>query len=676
MASSCAEALREEPLVASEERRGLALRAVSWLKGPSRPGLDGVGRETIVILAFFRRPSPFLRPLCVCFGGGGRFAFTRVRLADPRAMSDGEYEIRQATWHVREMTIELPAGCDRLLIVCGGVWLKVGRSRLQDLRAEYARRISNASVDAGYAGWLSARRDELLSREVPSVGLRMSIVTPAYKTPPRFLRKMIGSVISQTYPNWELVLVNASPEDADMTAVLAEFDDERIKVVSVPENRGIVGNTNYGIGLCTGDYVSFFDHDDTVEPTALAELVRAINETDGRAGLLYCDEDNIDEEGRAFLPLIKPPLNPDLLLSNNYVIHWLTVRRDYLGKVELSGPSVEGAQDYDLTFKVIEAGAEVVRVPHVLYHWRIHAGSTAGDPMSKSYAQDAGTRAIEGHLERTGRLGSVSRGEAFFTYVTRFELPERLPSLLAVSVGGVSGVTANALAAYEARSGAKVLVLSPSSLPDLTRLDVRGFDCILFCTSEHCIDLDGLEALIADLARPDAFSVAPRVVRDDGLLDYAGMTVRPDGTLLSMLSMLPEDDGGYVGRAQRPYDACVLNPECCLVKCSDLKGLSLSGGFKTGEGQLCEAFLRAYELGLHNVFEPYVTSTLCGPRTTFEREPSDRQLNDGRRLLELFPRLSQGDPSHNPNFDPWNAYYRLSWKKTTSKRGNNPSEPA
>ena len=250
---------------------------------------------------------------------------------------------------------------------------------------------------------------------------------------------MLESVLAQTYARWELVLVNASPDDEGMRAVLSELADPRIRVVELAENRGIVGNTNYGIARCTGDYVSFFDHDDVVEPHALAELVRAIGEKNGEVGLLYCDEDNIDELGRPSLPLIKPGLNPDFLLSNNYVIHWLTVRRDLLARVGLSGPEVEGAQDYDLTLKVSELDVPVVRVPQVLYHWRICAGSSAGDPASKSYAQDAGTRAIEGHLARTGSDGRVEHGWAYFTYRTTLPGAEpRAERPRCVRGGGVS----------------------------------------------------------------------------------------------------------------------------------------------------------------------------------------------------------------------------------------------
>ena len=62
----------------------------------------------------------------------------------------------------------------------------------------------------------------------------------------------------------------------------------------------------------------------------------------------------------------------------------------------------DGAQDYDFIFRCTENAGEVLHVPEILYHWRTHKASTADNPASKMYAFEAGKRAIEAHLERTG----------------------------------------------------------------------------------------------------------------------------------------------------------------------------------------------------------------------------------------------------------------------------------
>ena len=686
----------DHPLTPRERSRGRALRVVCCVRSDEGRFEDGPVSQLWAVLSCVREegagkvekgensaterpaaessgdahdatPEPQTppRPRCVTLSRASGPGIVRSPstelLARRRLTLDGE------AWLADEYAARIPVGRAPVLFLAEGCCALVGvRGRRDQLRA-YDERIANASVDPGYPEWLERRRVELLARPVPEAGPLMSIVTPVFRTPPELLREMLASVLAQTYTAWELVLVNASPEDEGVRAVLGELRDPRVRVVDVPENLGIVGNTNLGIAHATGDYVSFLDHDDTVEPQALAELVRAIGESGGRTGLLWCDEDNIDEQGRPSLPLLKPGANEDFLLSNNYVIHWLTIRRDLLARMGPSGPEVEGAQDYDLTLKALELGEPVLRVPEVLYHWRICEGSSAADPASKAYAQDAGTRAIEAHLARTGAPGAVERGRAYFTYRTTFPVPDPAPSIRVVCAGETCGEAADALEAYARRRGARLSFAAAGAAgaggpqPDLAALASYEEDLLLAITPDHALDLESLELLVGQACQPGVFSAAPRVLRADGLLDYAGMTVRPDGSLGRLLRYLPQDDGGYVGRAQRPYDALVVNPECCLLDARALAGLSLEGGFETAGFSLAEAFVRAYGRGLRNVYLPYATATLTSPRSLLGDDPAPGQERDAARLLGLFPELAEGDPSHSPNFDPWNGYYRLSW---------------
>ncbi len=87
-----------------------------------------------------------------------------------------------------------------------------------------------------------------------------SIIVPLFKTPLDFFRDMADSVVSQTYPKWELVLVNASPEDKELDSVVREYAelDSRITVVNIQSNLGITENTNKGIEVARGDYILLF----------------------------------------------------------------------------------------------------------------------------------------------------------------------------------------------------------------------------------------------------------------------------------------------------------------------------------------------------------------------------------------------------------------------------------
>lgn len=631
--------LAKEPLTEAEIKNGTALRLARCVRSAEGEFSEGPRSYYWDVLRFQAKEHPSPSKLtCLAFRGEGRLP-TGIRKVPPTKLATHEVKIDSASWSVDEYSLLLSTNEHRMLVKCGKDSLIIGGGLQGAAIREYGEIISNASVDENYPAWLQKRREVLSSKPTPSDGPLMSIVTPAYKTPPAFLRKMIDSIISQSYGNWELVIVNASPDDEDMRGVFNEYADPRIKVIETPENLGITGNTNLGIAHCTGDYVSFYDHDDTVEPYALAEYVRRINDSDVKPGLLYCDEDNIDENDVPSLPLLKPDYNEDFLLSNNYIIHWLTVRHDFLKKIELSGKDVEGAQDYDMTFKIAELDQPIVHIPEVLYHWRIHSGSTAGNPAQKSYAQDAGAKAIQDHLNRLGMEGEVARGKAFFTYLTSFKVPSLLPTIDVFCNGTPAVITQDALRAYNDVAG-----------------DIDNTRLALFITPDHSLELNDLLTLVQHALRNGVFSVSPRAIRADGLFDYANSIVAPDGSITKLLRLLPNQDGGYVGRSERPMGAVVGNPECCLVRMDIAAELGIEQMVPSTESML-DAFVSAWSDGKRNLYMPYATARLSAPRTLLDID--ERQGIDSGFLKGISGRIFR-DPSSNSAFDPLDPYYKLS----------------
>lgn len=630
--------LAKEPLTEAEIKNGTALRLARCVRSAEGEFSEGPRSYYWDVLRFQAKEQPSPSKLtCLALRGEGHLP-TGIRKVSPTKLATHEVKIDSTSWSVDEYSLSLSTNEHRMLVKCGKDSLIIGGGLQGAAIREYGEIISNASVDENYPTWLQKRREVLSSKPAPSDGPLMSIVTPAYKTPPAFLRKMIDSILSQSYGNWELVIVNASPDDKDMRRVFNEYADPRIKVIETPENLGITGNTNLGIAHCTGDYVSFYDHDDTVESYALAEYVRRINDSDVKPGLLYCDEDNIDENDVPSLPLLKPDYNEDFLLSNDYILHWLTVRRDLLKKVELSGKDVEGAQDYDMTFKIIELGQPVIHIPEVLYHWRIHSGSTAGDPAQKTYTQNAGTKAIKNHLDRLGIEGDVRRGRAFFTYVTSFEVPSPLPAIDVFCDGTPDDKTQGALCAYNDAAG-----------------DIGSTRLALFITPDHSLELDDLLTLVQHALRNGVFSVSPRVIRADGLFDYANSIVAPDGTITKLLRLLPNQDGGYVGRSERPMDAVVGNPECCLVRMDIATELGIEQLAPSAVSML-DAFVSAWSAGKRNLYMPYATARLSIQRTLLDID--ERRRVDSGFLRGISGRIFR-DPSSNPAFDPLDPYYKL-----------------
>ncbi|HBA49677.1 MAG TPA: hypothetical protein DCZ91_18155 [Lachnospiraceae bacterium] len=297
-----------------------------------------------------------------------------------------------------------------------------------------------------------------------------SILVPAYRTKPEYLKELIESLLSQTYPKWELILADATEDDsvecvvrsildsgaseADGTVIgggiltgtvldrgndntiggnIPEHPDPRIRYIRLQQNAGIAENTNQALTFATGDYVGLLDHDDVLTENALYEMAAAIEE--GRQQgcmpkMLYSDEDKCNGDRTEYYePNFKEDFNLDLLLSNNYICHFLVMDRALIKRLKFRR-EFEGAQDYDLVLRAVaesglaarpDAEKSIIHIPKVLYHWRCHPGSTAENPRSKLHAYEAGRRAIQDFADRAGWRAKAADTAHVGFYLLQYE---------------------------------------------------------------------------------------------------------------------------------------------------------------------------------------------------------------------------------------------------------------
>lgn len=259
-----------------------------------------------------------------------------------------------------------------------------------------------------------------------------SVVIPLYNTPREFLKEIMDSVLKQTYTNVELCLADGSTDDGVEQYIKKHYAKEkRIRYCRLKKNRGISENTNSAIRLATGDFIVFSDHDDVLTCDAMFEMAYAVNKNP-QIDVIYTDEDKVNGKGTAyFAPHFKPDFSMELLCCNNYICHLFAVRRDILEKVGMLDSAYDGAQDYDFVLRCCEKAGCIHHIPKVLYHWRTHQQSTAGNPASKQYAFEAGRRAVEAHYERVGIKASVESTAMLGRYRSRFVIQgEPLVSIL------------------------------------------------------------------------------------------------------------------------------------------------------------------------------------------------------------------------------------------------------
>lgn len=229
----------------------------------------------------------------------------------------------------------------------------------------------------------------------------LSIVVPVYQPDPAHLDEAVSSVLDQDDPDWELILVADGPQPAEVEALLDSYVDDRIIVAKRAEQGGIVVASNDAIERATGTFVTFLDNDDTLSTRAVGACRYTIGLHDD-VDVVYTDEDKLDLQGRRVDPFHKPGWSPERLRTQMYTGHLSVYRRSLVEQVGRLRAEFNGSQDHDLALRVTEIARRVSHIPQILYHWRQSETSTALDPSAKDWAFEAGVRAVQDHLDRTG----------------------------------------------------------------------------------------------------------------------------------------------------------------------------------------------------------------------------------------------------------------------------------
>lgn len=298
------------------------------------------------------------------------------------------------------------------------------KNGIKSFYPRFRRYFGEKSALKYYYGNVAISEDEAVKQRQTSFGYdpKVSIIIPLYNTPVKFFNELIKSIENQTYSNWELCLADGTAKETEITRICNRLmeKDKRIKYKLLEENEGISGNTNRALKMATGEFIMLADHDDLLEWDALYECVKALNENP-EIDSIYSDEDKIDMEGKKhFEPHFKPDYNIEYLRTNNYICHIFFTRREIA--IETGGfkKECDGAQDFDFILKCTEKSRVVHHIPKILYHWRCHRNSTAGNPESKMYAWEAGAKALREHYKRCGIDATVDvEGIQFGYYETK-----------------------------------------------------------------------------------------------------------------------------------------------------------------------------------------------------------------------------------------------------------------
>jgi len=508
----------------------------------------------------------------------------------------------------------------------------------------------------------------------------VSILTPVFDTPVSWLREAVDSVLAQVYENWELVLIDDGSTATDLLSALPALAsrDRRIRLVRLERHQGISAALNKGLDVAEGQWLTFLDHDDVLEPDALFQNVRLIQENPG-LDLIYSDEDKLTEAGFDS-PILKPDWSPDFFLSCNYLCHMIFMRRDLVREVGGFQPQFDGSQDYDLLLRVSERTNRIHHIPRVLYHWRRSESSSASDVRQKPGQLEASWRAIEAHLKRRGELAHVTVDWPTHAFCVRRQLlePRKISVIIPSSHGPESlrGFVERLISkttypnydivivqvgehdkVHEAGTDFRVLYFPDAANGSAAKnYAVAQTDSpwLLFLDDNvEAIDPDWLTIMGEHVQRPDVGAVGARLINPNGTIEHAGLVLGVNGIAQSAFHGFPAEHPGVNRQLRMTRNYSAVSSGCIMIRREVFQKV---GGFdkalprRFADVDFC---LKVRRAGYLIVYTPLAKLIGAAP-------VSEAHDNSGEAIIrQRWSDVLEGDPYYNPNLSRERADFSL-----------------
>ncbi|MFP6559975.1 glycosyltransferase [Paraburkholderia sp. B3] len=530
---------------------------------------------------------------------------------------------------------------------------------------------------------------------------KISVIMPVYNPKPEWLAEAIESVLAQLYPHWELCIADDVSTNPAIRPLIERYvrEDERIKVVFRNTNGHISAASNSALELASGEWVALLDHDDLLPEHALYCVAEAIAQNPS-ARMFYSDEDKIDASGVRRDPYFKCAWNPELFYSQNMFSHLGVYHKALLEEISGFRVGYEGSQDYDLALRCIErVDATAIRhIPRVLYHWRVHALSTASTTEAKPYAAVAGERALNEHFARRGLDWHVEY--LGYGYRVRKALPVEAP-LVSVIVPTRNGLhllrrCIDSILRKTTYRNFEVVVVDNGSDDDQTlryleaiaenpRIRVvrddgpfnysalnnaavalaAGTLVALVNNDIEVISPDWLTEMVSLAMQTDIGAVGAKLLYADDTVQHAGLVLGIAGVAGNVGKHFPRAARGYFGRAALTGAFSAVTAACFVVRKEVYEEV---GGLN--EKDLAVAYndvdfcLRLGEAGYRNVWSPF--AELYHHESATRGEDADpvrraRLEREASYMHERWKERLRDDPFYSPNLTLDRDDFDLAW---------------
>lgn len=521
---------------------------------------------------------------------------------------------------------------------------------------------------------------------------KISIIMPVYNAPLKYLKEAIESVLQQNYSNWELCIADDLSSDSKVRKMLHTYSvkDARIKVKYRETNGHISAASNSALELVSGEYILLMDHDDLLSENCLWEVALAINQNPS-CEIIYSDEDKIDEKGMHQDAHFKPDWAPDHLLSRNYIGHVSVLKKSLMDTIQGFRLGFEGSQDYDLLLRATELSNEIVHIPKVLYHWRIHTLSAAQSEEVKPYAYIAAKKALSEAISRRGLEGDVKYLSGLRGYMIRYSIKKMDKVSIIIPTKDQTELLKNTIDSIIEKTSYtnyEIIILnnnsSSSQLADFLRNYTAKYPDIIKCVEAHfpfnfsklmnigashasgkyllllnndveVIHHDWLSVMVSYAQQDRIGAVGVKLLYPDDTIQHAGVVVGLGGIAGHSFVGAYKDEAGYFNYIQSVNNYSAVTAACLMVRRSAfdaVKGMDEQFEVEYNDVDFCLSLMDA---GYNNVYLPqvelyhYESATRGHPH---QSKPSyERHLKEMKLFKEKWQKYIDHDPFYNPNLN-------------------------
>lgn len=547
---------------------------------------------------------------------------------------------------------------------------------------------------------LEERRRHRFSKDI-----KFSIISPLYNTPEKFLREMIESVLAQTYPDWELCMADGSDDEHSYVQQLClEYaeKDHRIRYKKLETNLGLAGNYNACIDMAKGQYISILDHDDILHPAALHDVMIPICKED--ADFIYTDEMTFISPNLQDISLIhfKPDYAPDNLRANNYICHFTSISKVLIERCGAFREGFDGSQDHELFLRLTDEAEHIVHVPKPLYYWRAHAESTASSVSNKSYAGEAGVRAVKSYLDAAGiraQVESIDQMPTLYRVSYEIESAEPMISIIIPNCEHVDDLKTciESIEEKTTYSNYEIIIAENNSRdPGVFRYyemikNRYGNVSVVFCPVEgfnwaeinnyaireaasgeyilllnndmELITPDWLQELLMHAQRPEVGMAGAKLYFPDGTIQHAGVILGLGGVAAHTFHHIRRDERGYMNRLSYTQDLSAVTGACMLMRRTVFEEVGgIDENFSVGYNDI-DLCLKVREKGYLIVWTPFAElyhyeSKSRGLAVT-EEELAQARYEKVYFFSKWNKEIEEGDPYYNPNLSLYSSCFEM-----------------